>query len=267
LDQTPNATVALGTVRFGNNLPLALIAGGIVATLATGRHMQGGAHPVRSVFVWDGREDSGQLAPDGTYFVQVSLIHQGRTVVIAPNSGGPPSPIKVETHPPAPVVSGVIPRLVPRGGSLHVRFRYTGNEGHLGTVRIYRTDLPGGPRLVTSFLTPAGAQSAIWDGLIGGRRAPAGVYLVGLDVTDAACNIGRFPRALPPRPGSTRGAGVTIRYLAAQPPLTPVPAGATAVVYVDSRLRPYRWALRPPGSDRVLVPGTARGAGYFVDPG
>ena len=42
--------------------------------------MRGGAHPVRRLFVWNGREDNGRLAPDGTYYVRVALMHQGRTV-------------------------------------------------------------------------------------------------------------------------------------------------------------------------------------------
>ncbi len=106
-----------------------------------------------------------------------------------------------------------------------------------------------------SFLTPWKGQTTRWDGLIARRPAPAGVYLVGLDVTDAACNTGHFPSSLPPAPGSTPGAGVTVRYLAAQPPLDPFPAGSRAAVYVDSRQRTYRWALRRPGVSKPLVSG------------
>lgn len=227
----------------------------IVATLASDLHMQGGAHRRRAYFTWDGREDDGKLAPDGTYFVRVDLKNQGRTVVISPVSGGPPSPVRVDTHAPRPVVSAVSPQLVPQSGSLRVSIRYRGTEGHPGLIKLYRTDQPGGPRLVKSFPTPVRGGLAVWDGLIHGRPAPAGIYLVGLDVTDAACNTGRFPPALPPAPASTRGAGVTIRYLAAEPPLTPAMAGTRALVYVDSRRRAYRWALRAAGAAQVLAHG------------
>ncbi|MGI8411848.1 MAG: N,N-dimethylformamidase beta subunit family domain-containing protein [Solirubrobacteraceae bacterium] len=214
--------------------------GTIVATLASGRHMRRGKRKPDGVFSWDGREDNGSLAPDGTYHVRVDLIHQGRMYEV-------PGPITVRTVPPRPVVTSVAPNLIPQGGT-PVQIHYRGNESRGGTVRIYRTDLPGPPRLAKSFLTPWRGQTASWDGRIGPRPAPAGTYLVGLDVTDKACNTGHFPLVLPPAPGSTAHAGVTVRYLAAQPPLDPVPAGSRTTVYVDSRGRPYTWTLTRAGS-------------------
>ena len=77
-------------------------SGTIVRTLASGVHMQGGAHPVRNLFVWNGREDSGRLAPNGIYYVRVALIHQGRTVTISGPAG--PYPVTVKKTPPEPVV-------------------------------------------------------------------------------------------------------------------------------------------------------------------
>jgi hypothetical protein len=226
-------------------------AGGVVATLASSRHMPRG---VRTLFAWDGREDDGRFAPDGTYFIQVSLIHQGRTVVIAPTSGGAPTPVRIETRPPAPVVRAVTPRLVPVASSDRVHFRVLGTRNHVTTVRVYRTDLADGLRVVSRFLVgPSG--NGTWSGRVGGPRAPAGIYLIGAEVTDAACNTGRFPRTLPPRPGTTQGAGVTVRYVAAQPPVAPARAGGAATVFVDARRRPYSWALRAAGSRRVLESG------------
>jgi hypothetical protein len=122
-------------------------------------------------------------------------------------------------------------------------------------VQLYRTDLPGVPRLVKSFGISGIRDIATWDGRIRQLPAPAGTYLVGLSVTDAACNTGHFPPALPPAPGSTPHAGVTVRYLAAQPPLDPVQAGSHALVYVDSRRRPYRWSLLRPGARKPFASG------------
>jgi len=228
-------------------------SGTIVRTLASGVHMQGGAHPVRRLFVWDGRRDDGRIASDGTYYVRVALIHQGRTVTISGPSG--PEPVKVKVAPPAPVVKSVTPHLIPSGSSTSVTIVYAGNESRGGTVRIYRTDLRGKPRLMKSFLTPWRGQRAVWDGLINKRPAPAGTYLVGLDVADAACNTGHFPVQLPPPPGSTPGAGVSVRYLAVEPPLGSVRAGSRAVAYVDSRRRPYRWGLYRPGARKPVASG------------
>ena len=106
------------------------------------------------------------------------------------------------------------------------------------------------------------------------RRRPGPTWSAS-SVTDAACNTGRFPALMPPPPGSTPHAGVTVRYLAAEPPLTPVAAGSRATVYVDARSRPYRWSLwrvgarKPSGHGRqrsfalrVKLP-PAQGAGLY----
>lgn len=235
-------------------------SGNIVATLATNRSMRRGVRIPDGEFAWNGFQDNGRIAPDGTYYIRVALIHQGRTVTISGPGG--PEPVKVKTLPPAPRVTSVKPKLIPQRGQRSVTIRYAGNENRGGTVRIYRTDVPGRPRLVKSFLTPWRGQTVKWDGLIARRPPPAGVYLVGLDVTDATCNTGRFPSTLPPPEGSTPGAGLTIRYLAAQPPLDPVPAGSKAAVYVDSRQRPYRWSLGRQGAKHPVASG--RGTSYLL---
>ncbi len=228
-------------------------SGVIVRTLASGVHMRGEPHPVRKLFRWNGREDNGQVAPDGTYYVRVALRHQNRTVDISNTEG--PEPVKVLTIPPRPVVRSVSPSLIPLDHT-PVTIRYDGTEGRSATAVLYRTDLPGDP-IVKRFR--AGVRQAVWNGRIHGRPAPAGTYLVGLRVTDAACNTGKFPPLMPPVPGSTVHAGVTVRYLAAQPPLTPTPAGSTAVVYVDARGQPYRWSLWRVGARKPSEHGAQRG--------
>jgi hypothetical protein len=69
---------------------------------------------------------------------------------------------------------------------------------------------------------------------------------------------------LPPAAGRTPGAGVTVRYLAAQPPLVPVPAGSKATVYVDARQHLYHWALRQAGRKAVLAAGSTRSVTLHV---
>jgi hypothetical protein len=238
-------------------------AGGtvVVDTLAAGVHMQGGNHPVRRGFTWDGHTSSGAVAPDGTYYVRVALIHQNRSVLISNNAG--PEPITVQTVPPRPRVTRVTPSLIPQGVRAAVSIDQSGTAGQTPRVLVYRTDLPGAPRLVKTFAGRHGAQSA-WDGTIGGHPAPQGTYLIGLNVTDRACNTGRFPAELPPAAGTTPGAGVTVRYLAAEPPLVPVPAGRTATVYVDARQHRYHWALRRPFRKRVWASGSTRAVSLRV---
>ncbi|HUO75216.1 MAG TPA: N,N-dimethylformamidase beta subunit family domain-containing protein [Solirubrobacteraceae bacterium] len=226
-------------------------SGNIVRTLAAGEHMRGGAHPVRKYFPWNGREDSGKVAPDGTYYIRIALLGQGRTI----DETG--LPIEVKSAVPRPVVTNVSPSVVAPGRD--VTISYTGTERRSGFVQIYRTDVPQwwlrGP--VKTFRTSWNGSSAIWDGKIRGRPAPPGTYLVGYAVVDRACNTGQFPARLPPAPGTTAHAGVTIRYLAAEPTISPHPAGSRAFVLVDSRGQPYAWALRRAGTRKAVAHGTA----------
>jgi hypothetical protein len=171
--------------------------GEIVDTLAIGRHMRTYKRFPDGVFHWDGRESNRQLAPDGTYYLRVALIHQGRTIDLTQ------APVKIKTVPPRPVITSVTPTQIPTAsGSARVTIRYRGNENRGGTILIYRADMAGGLRLVKTFLTPWKGQTAVWDGTIHQRPAPAGSYLIGLEVTDAACNTGRFPAQIPPAPGT-----------------------------------------------------------------
>jgi hypothetical protein len=226
--------------------------GSIVRTLVVGYHIRKGVRPHDGPWnTWNGRQDNGRLAPDGTYYFRVGLSNQGRTI----NLTG--YPILLKTVAPHPVVTRVGNQLLPQSG-VGATIHYAGTNGRVGTVRIYRTDVnPAKPQPLYSFPTPFGGSTVHWDGKVFGRPAPPGVYLMGLDVTDRACNTGHFPPVLPPVPGSTPRAGVTVRYLAAEPPLDPVPAGGKALVLVDSRQRPYRWQLRRAGASRVLATGAA----------
>jgi len=229
--------------------------GTIVRTLASGRHMP---RKVREAFPWNGREDSGALAPEGRYYFRIALLHQGRTVELTK------TPVTVKTTPPRPVVTGVSPALIPAGNE-PVTINFTGAKGGTGFVQLYRTDLQGGFRRVFSFHT-SGIGRRHWDGRIRGHPAPAGTYVVGLRISDTACNTGYFPATIPPAREVTAHAGVTVRYLAAQPPLDPVAAGSTATVFVDSRRHPYRWALRRVGSKRVLEHGSVHASALGISP-
>jgi FlgD Ig-like domain len=222
--------------------------GSIVRTVASSRHMP---RAVREDFPWNGREDNGRIAPDGEYYYRVALLHQGRTIEYTR------TPVTVKSNPPRPVVTDVAPSVIPQRGSAGATISYRGTEGRSALVRIYRTDLSGDPQ-VKRFRTKWGASSATWDGTIHGRPASSGTYLIGLAVQDKACNVGAFPVTIPPPRGLTPRAGVTVRYLAVQPPMDPVRSGAAAVVYVDSRQRPYHWALRRAGNKKVLRHGSGR---------
>jgi hypothetical protein len=58
---------------------------------------------------------------------------------------------------------------------------------------------------------------------------------------------------------------VTVRYLAAQAPLTPVAAGSDATVYVDARRHEYRWTLSRAGGGARVTSG--RSASFLLNVG
>jgi hypothetical protein len=229
----------------------------VVSTVASGRYMRVGANH-RSTFTWDGRAGGGNgaVVPDGTYYFRIALQHAGRTFTLASN------PVQVITTPPHPQITRVVvagassgtgPATIRAGQSVAIHFRAAPYKST--RIEIYRTDLASKPQLAFSFGAKGKTGRAVWNGMIHGHPAPAGTYLVGMTVTDKACNQGSFPAVLPPTPGSTPHAGVTVRYLAATPPLTPVPAGADAALSVDAGGHPLAWTLRRFGSPKILAHG------------
>ena len=243
-------------------------AGDVIDTLKTNYDFpRTGVRNPPGAFVWNGHDqNTGTTAPHGTYYYKVVFQSQSRTVQIA-------KPIKLVTTLPHPKVVRVSPSLISPVGATgasgaaatapslapatanETRFTYTGTAGTRAYAEIIRTDLPGGPRVVYSFKLPPHGHTAIWNGRIHGQPAPAGTYLIGLQAIDAACHVGTFPAEMPPVPGTTPHAGVTVRYLAALVPNTAVPAGDDATVYVDSRRHAYSWKLFLAGRPRVLASG------------
>jgi hypothetical protein len=135
--------------------------------------------------------------------------------------------------------------------------------GHLGRSRptdvvLWRTDL-GTAQPVARGTIAAGRRAWSWDGRVGGAPAPPGTYLAQLRRADSAGNLARVPAQIPTRARSPGAPGVTVRALAAQPPVGPVTAGDRVAVDVDSRRRPYTWRLRRLGRPGTVARGRAGG--------
>ena len=217
-----------------------------VQTVASGveMHKLDASHPhAGRTFYWYGRQYGGGLAPGGTYHFQVALANQGRIVDITQY------PIQLDNTPPRLVVTGVSSSQLPAPGGAPATVHFTGTRGRGGYLIIYRTGLSGSPQAVDARKIPfsaprAGGYAKTWNGLVHGRPAPAGTYVMALKVVNRACVSGTFPPYLPPRPGTTAHAGVTVSYLAAEPPLRAVGPGSLAVVGVAAHQRFYHWALR-----------------------
>jgi hypothetical protein len=198
---------------------------------------------------WDGRTDAGTHAPDGLYRVRASLTRQGRSVIV-------PRLITLDTKPPSPHVVSITPGQVVGPKAPEMSIKVKGISGRRATrFRVYRTDI--GPRqLVATGSRPPGLRKWTWNGRSKGKPVPPGVYIVQVIVRDRAGNVGRTPATIPPDPGDSPGpAGITVRSLAAQPPLRPVTAGAKAEFFVDARQRAYAWAVRRVGATRAVRRG------------
>jgi hypothetical protein len=232
--------------------------GDLVRRLVNDKFMREG---VAQTVLWNGREDNGKLAPDGTYRPRIRLKDQGRTIVL-------PIDIRLDKTPPRPVVtvlgfgerSG--PAVVPPGGTTPITFRFSGPVIGTPKFQVYRTDGVK-PRVVASFPGRPGSRLGRWEGRVAGKPAAPGTYLVVARVADAAGNVGAVPQTIRsakvlrgPLPGR---AGVTVRSVAAQTTLEPVVAGDLVRVKVDAGGRPFSWSIRRAGRSRAIDRGSGRG--------
>jgi hypothetical protein len=199
---------------------------------------------------WNGLTDAGTRAPDGPYQIRVALRRRGRSVVIS-------KPMALDTTAPKPVVRALLPSNVlgPVPGPVRVFVRHV-SDAFPTQFAILRTDR-NTPQVVATFSAPPGAHRAVWDGRVsGGGPAPPGVYLVRVSVRDRAGNVGVVPARI--EPGAVPGRpGITVRTIAAQPPLRPVTAGAKAEFFVDARHKAYRWEVRRIGVAKPVERGKA----------
>jgi flagellar hook capping protein FlgD len=177
----------------------------VVRTVANGRHMRKGVRIPDGVFHWDGRLPDGKVAPDGNYYFRVTLVHQNSTIDLTA------VPVRVKTTAPHPVITSVQPTEIAPGAQ--VTIHYAGNENRGGTILLYRLDTAHGrAQPVKKFLTPWKGHTAVWDGTVAQQQpASAGRYLLALEVSDAACNTGRYPARISAAAGSAANDVVTVR--------------------------------------------------------
>ena len=201
------------------------------------------------VLEWDGRTDSGRRVPDGRYRVRVTLRREGRSVIV-------PRTTLVDTQAPRPRVKRITPSSIVGPEAVPVQIEVGSISRRLTKRgRVYRTD-DGEPRLVAELGPVEDSRTLVWDGRVDGAPAPPGTYLVKVVARDRAWNVGSEPRRIPPVRGSSRGEpGITIRALAAEPPVRPVTSGQKVTINVDARGRPYRWRLRRVGASKPVASG------------
>src|SRR4051794_1315366 len=126
------------------------------------RRLGKGRHHV----VWNGRDSSAAILPDGFYYLRVVLGGQGRGTITRRG-------IHLVTAKPVPKLLSVSPSRIHTGGREPVTIKFSGPANPAPVFSVYQTDT-GPPRLVQRFAGAVGSRSGTWDGRIGGRAAPAG---------------------------------------------------------------------------------------------
>jgi hypothetical protein len=226
-----------------------------VKTLLDDQHVRAYT-PVQPALRWDGTDDDGQAVPDGRYRIRLTLRDQGRSIT-------KPRSILKDTTPPQPKVLAIGPQkaygpeLLPEADGSPAQVHFGAALGNRGRVLVFRTG-PGAPRLVRTDKLREGQKQWDWDGTNDdGRRVGPGAYLVVLEWRDQAGNVGTsVPLDKAGLPILDRGrlpgrGGVTVRYLGAQTPVTPVKARDTVPIQVDARGQRYTWSVRRLGTSAV----------------
>jgi hypothetical protein len=260
----PNCDCAKHTVTLRFDLPKAQRVtvslvnheGEVVRTFADDQFLDKGTHP----FVFDGRNDSGAVLPDGNYRLRVGLRAEGRSVTA-------PRVLHIDTRPPRPRIVAVTPPTVVPGSAGRrgrVRIRFKGPSNPPPQFGVWRTDGPK-PVLVAHFAGRRGRRTAAWDGLVAGAPAPEGSYLISVTVRDKAGNKGSAPAVLPPvRAYSVRRDGFAVAYFTLTGPVVPVKPGAIARFKVGPLPRATHWRLAPYGRGGVIRSGISHGSTIAV---
>jgi hypothetical protein len=145
--------------------------GNPVRTLVSGESYA----PGRTVFRWDGRNDRGEIVPDGTYRLRLHFAEADRTILI-------PDTVRVDTRPPTIELVSVHPRRLERGG-----------EGATIVVRLTERARPlllvNGKLVLRGLLAYSGRARLTWDGTVEGHALSRGRYALTLEAQDRAGNV------------------------------------------------------------------------------
>jgi hypothetical protein len=165
----------------------------------------------------------------------------------------------VDTQPPRPRVKSIQPGSIVAVGTTPIHIEVGSVSRRLTKrAKVYRVD-GGAPRVVAELPLVTDTRELEWDGRVDGKPAPVGEYLVQVFARDRAGNEATVPPEVPPDRGETRGVpGLTIRAIAAEPPVHPVTAGSKVTINVDARGHAYHWSLRRLGTFRPVARGKVK---------
>jgi flagellar hook assembly protein FlgD len=203
-----------------------------VRTLVTGDSHRPG--PVR--LLWDGRDDGGNVVPDGVYRLRVRLAKERRTILM-------PTPIFVDTTRPKVRLADAAPTVFSPDG-----------DGRKDTVALTYTVSEGGRPFIIENGTVAGeggfshrGRAVVeWDGTLRGQPLPAGPYELRIRFRDRAGNFS----------AQSKPVEVEIAYIHVSPALVLARRGGNLRFHAVSDAVGLSWRLLKRG--RTVLAGTAQ---------
>jgi hypothetical protein len=226
--RTSSATIAF-RLRQPDRLDVTIVDGGeVVRTLVSNERFE------RAVRLeWDGRDDAGNVLPEGDYRPRVHLAEDRRTITF-------PNDMRIDVTPPELEAVTVSPLVIsPDGDGRADRavVRYRLDDGARGLLFVN-----GRRHTLTLFARPQG--TIVWNGKRDGTPLPAGLYTLAVSARDPAGNVATPRRRFP----------VRVRYIALGRDRIPAVAGERFAVRVSADARRVRWRLG--GRNGVAQPGT-----------
>jgi FlgD Ig-like domain len=173
---------------------------------------------------WNGRDDLGKRAPDGSYFVRIHLSGAHQTITL-------PNRIVLDTTAPQIItVSRNRSEFSPDGDNQADFVRLTYQLSKPARILLFLD----GKRILKTFHHPQ-SGSLSWNGKVDGSALPAGLYTLEVGAVDALGNS-------TPVPGRVR-VSVQIRYITIATHKIAVAAGHRLVIGVSTDAKRYVWRL------------------------
>lgn len=219
-------------LRDADRLDVSIVDGSeVVRTIERGRSYPRGPVAIE----WDGRNDAGEVLPEGEYRPRIRLRDAHQTITL-------PNPIRIDVTPPVVQDVTIRPRVISPDGDGRfdrVLVRYRLNEPGRGILFVNDRR-----RALTRF--PRTQELIAWNGKAGGRVLRPGTYRLQVVAFDPAGN--RSERTVPVQ--------VRLRFVALGRDRISVAAGTRFAVRVSADAARVHWTLGGrSGSER---PGTLR---------